>query len=127
MLIAAFAQVSVGEGLMMGLIIGLAALMTVLGLAKVKVPDWLGFLLIIIGGIAGIVYGGATKNYRDIPIGAALLVAALTLWIDGGTSRPEATSDNSIGATVNSAHWYGGLIAVGALVIGGVLAGVLPQ
>jgi hypothetical protein len=122
-----------GDIIFMVVVVAVAALMTVL---KGKVPAWLGFILVLLGGLVCIVGGAATRNFKVIPVGVAFVIATILLWATGATSSPSTNSDDgdgsagkypdpdTLGATARNAPWWAWVIST-VVVIAGFLVGFL--
>ena len=122
-----------GDIIFMVVVITVAALMTVL---NKKVPAWLGFILVLLGGLAAIAGGAAMKNFKIIPVGVAFVIATILLWATGATSTPSTNSDDgdgsagkypdpdTLGATARNAPWWAWLIST-VVVVAGFLVGFL--
>lgn len=110
-----------GDIIFMVVVVAVAALMTVL---KGKVPAWLGFILVLLGGLVCIVGGAATKNFKAIPVGVAFVIATILMWVGSATSSAATDSDsNTLGAAVSNAPWWAWVISA-VLVIGGFAVGI---
>ena len=86
-----------------------------------NVPPWLGFVLIIIVGIAAIIFGAvafAPANAGFIAFGVWAIVSSVLAWATGATSAP--STDNFGGVVTNLKWWVWLIVAVlfvGAAVI----------
>jgi|HubBroStandDraft_6_1064221.scaffolds.fasta_scaffold222065_2 hypothetical protein len=100
-----------------------------------KLPRLLGFILMGVAGAAMIVVGiigMSTSNEAPylLPLGIACVIGAVIAAIASKTSSPYIDADTAGGSTETLPGWatavIGALVVV-ALIIGGVLAAVMPH
>ncbi len=113
----------VGDIIFMVVVVAVAILMAVL---KDKVPNWLGFVLMLIASIVAIVGSAATKNYRAIPLGAAGVISTIVAWVSGATSEGQA-EDDTLGGIAKKIPWWAWLIIAVLMVAGAIIGFVLPK
>ena len=68
-----------------------------------KVPNWVGFGLIILAGAAAIIVGAAAGAARLVPFGIAAIASAIVAWWSGARSTPRVNPfEKSWGGTVKA-------------------------
>jgi drug/metabolite transporter (DMT)-like permease len=111
-----------GDIIFMVLVVAVALLVTVL---KNKVPNWLGFILMIAAGLGAIAGGAATKNYKAIPLGTAGALGAIVAWASGATSSA-AAADDTLGGVASNIPWWAWLIIAALMVAAIVVTFFIP-
>src|SRR5438105_13255184 len=54
-----------------------------------RLPNWVGFGLIILVGVLAIVFGALGRSPGLIAFGVAAIASAILAWVDGARSRPD--------------------------------------
>ena len=91
-------------------------------------PAWLGFVLIILAGVAAIIVGAIAQpnpNAGFIAFGVAAIASSILAWWAGGRSEPRANPfDQSFGGVVSNVDgwvWLVVLAFLGAAVVVAIL------
>jgi hypothetical protein len=74
-----------------------------------RVPNWVGFGLIILVGVLAIVFGALAKSPGLIAFGVAAIASSIIAWANGAKSRPNV-GWISFGATVRNVDGWAWLI-----------------
>ncbi len=86
-------------------------------------PGWLGFVLIILAGIASFIVGVITPSAGFIAFGIAAIASAILAWVTGATSEPRINPfELSFGGYVSRVVWWVWLIVFGLFVIASIIA-----
>ena len=85
-----------------------------------KLPDWLGFLFMILASGLIIGVGFAEHAYKFLPLGFACLLGTIVAWASGASAKPEA-SDDTLGGTAEAIPGWAWAIIAGLIVIAIVL------
>ena len=77
-----------------------------------KIPNWVGFGLIILAGLAAIIVGAAVGPAGLIPFGVAAIASAIVAWYSGARSSPRVNPfAKSWGGTVKEVEgWAWGIV-----------------
>jgi uncharacterized membrane protein HdeD (DUF308 family) len=80
-------------------------------------PGWLGFVLIILAGVAAIVVGAIAQpnpNAGFIAFGVAAIASSILAWWSGAKSEPRANPfDRSFGGIVSNVDGWVWLVVLG--------------
>jgi hypothetical protein len=87
-------------------------------------PSWVGFGLIIIAGILGIIFGIAvTPSVGLVALGIAFIACAILTWVTGGTSTPQVNpGDLSFGGTLDNLKAWVWLVDFGLILVAVLIA-----
>jgi hypothetical protein len=86
-------------------------------------PGWLGFVLIILAGVAAIVVGIATPSAGFIAFGVAAIASSILAWWSGAKSTPEINPfEKSFGGTVSGVDGWVWLVVFGLFVVASIIA-----
>jgi hypothetical protein len=88
-----------------------------------RIPNWVGFGLIIVVGVLAIVFGILAKSAGLIAFGVAAIASSIIAWANGARSRPDI-GWKSFGATVRNIDGWAWLI-VFALFVAAVAVAVI--
>lgn len=89
-------------------------------------PAWLGFVLIILAGIAAIVVGAIQGSGGLIAFGVAAIVSAGLAWWQGASSSPRVNPfDRSFGGVVSKIDGWAWLVIFGLFVVALIIAFVV--
>ena len=77
-----------------------------------RIPNWVGFGLIILAGLVSIIVGAASGPGELIPFGIAAIPAAILTWWSGAKSTPQVNPfKKSFGGTVKEIDgWVWGVV-----------------
>lgn len=96
------------------------------------IPGWLGFLLLILVGVAMVINGianpnlDATNQLGFIDFGICAVVVGVVSWIAGGTSQIKGREGQvGVRVAVGNVPWWTWLIDIGAVVVAVVLFMIL--
>ncbi len=85
-----------------------------------RIPNWLGFGIIIVIGIIGLVAGATNQPAASaglIAFGVWAIGSAILAWVTGASSRPDGFS-GSFGATItNLKSWVWWVVFAGLVVV----------
>ena len=99
-----------------------AIVVAVIGAVARKLPNWLGFLFMLLASALIIVVGFATQAYRFLPLGFACLIGTVIAWIAGASFKPEG-EDDTLGGTAEYIPWWAWLI-IAVLIVVAIIIGL---
>jgi len=86
-------------------------------------PGWLGFVLIILAGVAAIVVGAITPSAGFIAFGIAAIASSILAWWSGAKSTPQINPfEKSFGGLVSGVDGWVWLIVFGLFVVASIVA-----
>ncbi len=86
-------------------------------------PGWLGFVLIILAGVAAIVVGATTPSAGFIAFGVAAIVSSGLAWWSGASSQPRVNPfEKSFGGIVSKVDGWVWLVVFGLFVVAAIIA-----
>ncbi len=81
-----------------------------------KLPDWLGFLFMILASGLIIGVGFAEHVYKFLPLGFACLLGTIVAWASGASAKPEG-NDDTLGGTADAIPGWAWAIIAGLIVV----------
>jgi hypothetical protein len=91
-----------------------------------RIPNWVGFGLIIAAGITAIVIGAIVPMVAAVAFGVAAIAAAIVAWVDGARSSPDVDPFKpSWGGTVKRVGMAAWLIIFGLFAVAALIAVVV--
>jgi len=86
-------------------------------------PAWLGFVLIILAGVAAIIVGAITPSAGFVAFGVAAIASSILAWWSGAKSEPRVNPfDMSFGGVVKNVDTWVGLTVIGLFVVAMIIA-----
>lgn len=86
-------------------------------------PGWLGFVLIILAGVAAIVVGAIQSSVGFIAFGVAAIASSILAWWSGAKSEPRANPfDRSFGGIVSQVDGWVWLVVFGLFLAASIIA-----
>jgi hypothetical protein len=70
-----------------------------------RIPNWVGFGLIILVGILAIIFGGLERSPGLIAFGVAAIASSILAWANGARSRPDVGWKKFGGTVKNIDGW----------------------
>jgi vacuolar-type H+-ATPase subunit I/STV1 len=86
-------------------------------------PVWLGFVLIIVAGIAAFIVGIVTTSAGFIAFGVAAIASAILAWWSGAKSEPQINPfEPSFGGSVSKVDGWVWLVVFGLFLVASIIA-----
>lgn len=82
------------------------------------IPNWVGFVLIMLAGAALFIVGASRADAGFIAWGVAVFAAAVLAWANGATSKPKVTlSPKTFGGVVANIDDWAWIVILGLFVV----------
>ncbi len=85
------------------------------------IPNWVGFGIIIVIGIAAIYFGATAPSAGLIAFGVATIASSILAWVVGAKKSPDAFN-GSFGATVSNLQIWVWFVVFGLFIVALVIA-----
>jgi hypothetical protein len=86
-----------------------------------RIPNWVGFGIIIVIGIIAIIVGATRPSAGFIAFGIAAIISSMLAWVTGSRSRPDVFN-GSFGATVSNVAGWVWWVVFGMFVVVAIIA-----